>query len=197
MKTRTAAILALAGSLLAFNANAALSRSGPKCTSYNTVSTMNALDCSGAWGGDDVNQQSDVFAQLNLDFTDFTGTGGIWEYLGTTNAGETSGPFASVPAAASGTLTFDTPITGFFAVALKGGNSFSFYLFDGGVAGLSSVNFSMGGTALNAEEQQQNLSHASLYQFDTPTPPVPEANTYLMMLAGLGAVGAMVRRRKH
>lgn len=189
-------IVAAGLAALATGAQAALNPTGLDCDNEGAVASMGALDCSGAWMGNNVNQQSAVLAQLDVDFADVVGDGGIWSYLGTTNAGETSGPFSSVPGATSGSLSFDTPITGYFAVALKTASDFSLYLFDGGMSGVSSIDFTTIGASLNEIGEPQNLSHASLYQYEGGLPPVPEAETYLMMLAGLGLVAYSSRRRR-
>jgi hypothetical protein len=55
------------------------------------------------------------------------------------------------------------------------------------------LHFDMRGTALNGSGRVQNLSHAALYGVATP---VPEPGSYVLMLAGLSAVGFVVRRRK-
>lgn len=188
---RSCTLIALSGALAA-PAHAALTAATLDCNNINAVSAMSALDCSGAWSGNDVNQKTDVLAQLATDF----GGIGLWSYAGTTNAGETSGPFASVPSATSGYLGFDSPETGVFAVALKGGNAFSLYLFDGGDNGLSGIDFVTFGTAFNSNERPQALSHASLYRFQGATPPVPEPETYAMLLVGLGLVGFAASRRR-
>jgi hypothetical protein len=149
---------------------------------------MSALDCSGSWTGSDATQQTDVLAQLGTDFTDVTGLA-TWSLVGITLAGSSVGPFQSVPNTDSGVLSFDAPVAGYFAVALKTNNNrFSLYLFDGGVAGLSQIDFTTLGVTTPAPERS-TLAHASLYTAQ----PVPEPETYLMLLAGLGLVGYAAR----
>jgi hypothetical protein len=186
------AMAVVAMALTSVASHAALTAVAPTCDSGGALGTLGALDCSGAWGGNNVNQESDVLAQLVTDFNGTVGAAAVWTYVGSTNAGiGTSGPFDSVPADPSGTLTFDAPVTGYFAVTLKAGNQFSLYLFDGGIAGISSIDFTTLGTAVNHLGIPRDLSHASLY-----TAAVPEAETYAMLLAGLGVVGLMSRRRR-
>ena len=49
------------------------------------------------------------------------------------------------------------------------------------------------GVALNQRGRPQDLSHANLYAVAQP---VPEPETYALMMAGLAAVGFLSRRRK-
>lgn len=174
----------------------------PACDHAYALGTMGALACSGSWDGNNVNQGAGVLAVLASSFLSFTGPGGSWSYAGTTDAGQTDGPFNSVPAHHSGTLILDTPIQGPFAIALKSGTNFSLYLFDGGETGRSTLPFTTFGTSLSRNLKEQSLSHASLYTYAPPvmhdmiTSPVPEPGTYALMLAGLGLVGYAVRRRR-
>ena len=190
----------------ASSADAQLTAGSTACINNGALTLMNpdALACSGSWTGNDVNQRAAVLSRVGIDFQSFVGPG-FWSYVGTTDAGRTSGPFSSVPGTATGALTFDSPITGFFALALKSSTNFSIYLFNGGVAGLSSIDFTTIGTSRNKRGIAQDLSHASLYDFDAATPPpppppvvtaTPEPGTLVLMLAGLTGLGVVVRRRK-
>ena len=51
------------------------------------------------------------------------------------------------------------------------------------------------GTAINNNGKLQGLSHATLIDIGTVTP-VPEPETYALMLAGIGVLGFLARRRK-
>ena len=185
-------------SVLAAPAHANLMSTGLSCDNGNVMVTgmaSGALACSGTFSGNDTPQQSDVLAQLAVDFGSILGAGATFTVLGKSDDAN-SGPFASsLEGSTSGTLTFDTPQTGYFAVTLKAANSFSTYLFDGGSTGLTSIQFSTMGTAINKNGKLQGLSHATLIDIGTVTP-VPEPETYALMLAGVGVVGFLARRGK-
>ena len=70
------------------------------------------------------------------------------------------------------------------AFGTKSNNVTAFYRFDAG-AGLDSFTTKF-----------ESLSNATLYSTGTAVAPVPEAETYAMMLAGLGLMSVVARRRK-
>jgi hypothetical protein len=185
-------------SVLAGPARANLTSTGLSCNNGNVMVTglvSGALACAGTFSGNDTPQQSDVLAQLAADFGSILGAGAIFTVIGKSDDAN-GGPFVSnLEDSISGTLTFDTPQTGYFAITLKAANSFSTYLFDGGSTGLTSVQFSTMGTAINNNGKLQGLSHATLIDIGTVTP-VPEPETYALMLAGIGVLGFLARRRK-
>ena len=185
--TKTLAAGALAA---AFAAPAsALTATGVLCSDGTTSPSF--VSCSGAWEGNNLGNAAklaEVQAQILADF------GSSYSLVGSSD-GAGSGPFISNPGGSSGTLTFDSAVTGSFVVALKAANEFSLYLFNGGSAGISSIDYSTLGVSVNRQGIPQGLSHATLYGGGT-TPPVPEPETYALMLAGLGAVALITRRRR-
>jgi hypothetical protein len=193
----SAATLTLAIATVAHPAQAALVADSPLCSSNNSLTLMNpdAIACSGAWDGNDANQTTDVLAQISADFGSFVGSG-TWDYTDKANAGQNTDYFNQVPGSPTGTLLFDNPITGFFAIALKSSTNFSFYLFDGGTAGISALTFSTLGTSTNHLGTAQNLSHASLYRFqgEGNLTPIPEPLTWGSLPLALG-FGWLLRRR--
>ena len=176
---------------LALPVQAALTATGLSCNNGGVMVSgfePDALACSGAWAGNDVQQHDDFLMQAQMDFSAFVGNV-PWVLVGKSDdAG--SGPFTASSNGTSGTLTFDNPVTGFFAISLMGANSFSMYLFNGGAAGITSIDYSMLGVSVNGNGMTQELSHAALIT------PIPEPQTYALLAAGLGIVGWLARRRR-
>jgi opacity protein-like surface antigen len=175
--------------LLAAAATLALASVGASATaavqcSNSTATTGNAgyISCQGPTAGNIAPGQTNTAT--------FSGYG-MFNLVGKSDdAG--FGPFASNPGGVTyGTLSFDTPQTGFFVVGIKGGPSYSLYLFDGGAAGISSLSFDTLGIVKGNGGAGPGLSHLALF-----AQPVPEPGSYALMLAGLVVVGSIVRRRR-
>ncbi len=186
---RLAGLAALAALVVQTSpAQAQLTSSGMNCSSGGAVGLMAALACGGGYNGNNMNQQGAVTSQMSSDFSTFTGAGTWWSYLGDANfSGQTNG-----------TVSLDNPMTGYFVVLLKSSNQFSYYLYNGGTAGISTIDFTDAGTAVNKNGQVQGLSHASVYSWDGPTPPVtttPEPGTIALVASGLAGL-AVVRRKR-
>ena len=180
MKTLFAPLaVAIAG--LAFATTAA----AENC-SNTTFTALASTACAGSFGGN-INGSASETSYLNTRF------GGTFTYAGASD-GPNNGPFTSNPQVPlNGTLTFDSPILGNFVIGLMAANNYSYYFF----SALSPTSFlifsSTTGVATNGRDMPQDLSHANLYVM---TRPVPEPETYALMMAGLAALGFVSRRRR-
>lgn len=157
----------------------------PACTAGNALATFGATSCVGAFVGNNKNQQADVLAQL-------AAFGGTWTTLGSSDDAS-FGPFTGNSSSTTGTLAFDNLLTGPFVLAIKAGNAFSLYYFLNSGAGVSSVNFTTAGVAINANDIPNGLSHATLYSRINV---VPEPSTYLLLASGLLGMAVIARRRR-
>ncbi len=177
MSIVTTGVLVFGGSV-----QASLTLTGVNCNDAGGPGGMSFVACSGSWDGNNHNQEADVKSRIFSDWgltvgTPIDVTGGI-----TGN---------------SGTLNLTTNLSGLFVLALKAGDAFSLYELDGGVAGISSINYNTLGVGfyssiLNHDvlHKGQGLSHADIYA------PVPEPETYAMLLLGLGLIGFRLRDKK-
>ncbi|HEY6135372.1 MAG TPA: PEP-CTERM sorting domain-containing protein [Rubrivivax sp.] len=92
----------------------------------------------------------------------------------------------------AGSLTFGVALTDPFVISVKLGQRWSAYLFDLDVSAGTTWDFAYAGEST----QGLGLSHGSLFTGELVTNPVPEPETYALMLAGLAAVSFVARRRK-
>lgn len=149
------------------------------------LSTINSL----AWGGDWAlltKDESPVPATFMGIAFDLDTTGGKW------------GGWSLAARDVNGTAQLNLPVELDVVVVLKASNRYAAYLFDDAVfdgtdGGTWSIAFR------NQGGQVPELSHMSFYvrlDEDGGIPSaIPEAQTYAMMLVGLGLVGFMARRR--
>ena len=164
--------------------------------------TTHAVAAAGAFVGNDTGNSANVQDTLDTISANFgsyvpggTAAWVLWDKTDDSTTGSRPHTFTSSPGTPTGTLRFDDPVTGWFAITLKANNRFSMYLFDGGVAGISTIDYSTIGTSVNGQGKPQELSHASLWGGTVATSaPVPEPGTYALFFAGLAVVGFMGRR---
>ena len=129
--------------------------------------------CSGAWDGNNLNQEAAVFNEITTNQGWLTGTI-------TTPDGDPDfdGPY--------GTLNFNDTYTN-FVLALKQASGFSLYYFAGS---FNSISYSTAGVQSGADD---DLSHWTLYAGENMSVPEPG----MLLLLGTGLVGmAAVRRRR-
>jgi len=144
---------------------------------------VTVTDCSGYYIGN-LNNAADfanVSALLTTEFPGTTFGSGIIEQINI----------------ASGTgFNFATPVYGDTVFGVHwgggvGGGNTAFYRVTIG-AGFTGFDI----VSTNPARGRGGISNVALYATD-PTPPVPEPETYALMLAGLGVIGFVARRRKN
>jgi PEP-CTERM motif len=152
--------------------------------SFATVANAGYIACQGPLAGN--------IAAGQVSSVSFAGFGNF-ELAGTTDDG--SAAFAGNPGnVGSGTLQLGSPQTGLFVIGLKGGPTYSLYLFDGaaaGPAGIGALTFDTLGITKGNGSAGPGLSHAALFMA-----PVPEPGTWALMAAGLALVGGLAQRRR-
>jgi opacity protein-like surface antigen len=150
--------------------------------SLDTLDNAGYIACQGPLAGNIAANQNPVVT--------FAGHGSF-SFVGASN--DTSNTFAADPGQARwGDLELTEPVIGKFVLGIKGANSYSLYLFDAGDSGTSTLAFDTFGIVRGNGLAGPNLSHAALFM---PLAAVPEPGSWALLLAGLGAVGFMARRR--
>ncbi len=168
-------------------AHAAISVDGTACVS---VASPQGCLFNGNINGNPANQNGYVAAQdaYNL-YNDGVPTANpdiVLNYLGDTDAGF-PGTFTGA-GGLSGTWTMNPGILVDF-LAVKSSNRFILYALP---TPLNSGTWSTAGL-LNQNGQQQELSHLMFFGQRSA---VPEPATWMMMIAGFGLIGGIMRRRK-
>ena len=198
---RFAAALAAATSLFTALPAAAVIGGAVECPdSARTIGNPGYSDCRAISSGV-VSGSSQDLANLTLFFGNTTG-GGTFMFAGRSNDAN-AGPFQSNPGLVNhGTLQFDQPVTGFFALALQSAdrNFYSYYLFDSNAfrGAAPSIDFDTDGLAgpnRTARPTPANLLFAGLFIQPSGPGTVPEPAGVALVLTALGALVLTKRRR--
>jgi PEP-CTERM motif len=187
--TIAAAALTLAAATPAF----ALTTGSVNCAaSATTIAQPGYVSCLGNFTGNmdlQLNGPDGVFAAINSGFSLNTN-----EYYSSEEFTDAGNPFSQHEGDNDdGILNFDHAQTGKFVIGIKQANAFSLYLFDASniTGGLSQIAIDGNGVKTNSGI---DISHAGY--FGTPTTPIPEPETYAMLLGGLGLLASVARGRK-
>ncbi|MFM9434866.1 hypothetical protein ACFDR9_001928 [Janthinobacterium sp. CG_23.3] len=197
MYKRIQAIIASALLIAGFAAAPAFAApaSLPSCSATTLTDTQPGyVACIGANSGNMDNQLNTIYAKMATSVA----RGGFGfstnTYFSSENFSALKNPFSQNEGNNDdGVINFDKALTGSFVLGLKQGNAYSLYLFNGNLVagGISSIKYDTNGVKADSRSA---LSHAGF--FGTPVSAVPEADTYAMLLAGLGMIGFVARRRK-
>jgi hypothetical protein len=147
-----------------------------------TAAGANANDCRGSFAGNEVGVGADPGRAATTDFINATwGPGYTWY-------GELPGPAGEDNK--TGQVTLPMVLTTPFVVSVKGADEFALYQFDSS-NGATVLDFSTAALKTPNGRNEPGWSHSGLW-----VTAVPEPATYALLLAGLGAVGLVARRRR-
>jgi hypothetical protein len=178
-------LLSAAAVAASLASTSAFAIAAPDCSSFTSTATS-WTDCTGFLSGNNSLAEANLqgFGTFNFAYKDNQTVQGlsdtpVFDVYGTSDTAIT--------------LMFNQSIVGEFLVSLKLGDFAAYYDFDGaGIAAGQTLTF----TGDLDNYRALGLSHASVYTGDAPVPGVPEPETYALMLAGLGVLGFVARRRK-
>jgi PEP-CTERM motif len=186
--------MAIACAAMAILPAQALTLQSPDCTA-STITQLQPgyVSCLGSYVGNMDNQLTGVdgiFTAINTHFNLNTST-----YFSSDNFNASGNPFSQNEGSLDdGVIDFDNSQTGTFVLGLKQGSGFSLYLFNAAnvLGGIGSLRYDTNGVQPN---NGIALSHAGFFGSATATP-IPEPETYAMVLIGLGLLGLATRREK-
>ena len=169
-----------------------LTAKAPACS--DSIRTAGYLACLGSFVGNMDNQLTAIWNAMSAASSDWSSVAQTQTYVSSDSFRAAMNPFSQNEGSRDdGTINFDAPQTGLFALGLKQGNGFSLYLFDGGEVGISSIAYDTKGVKTTTG-RGYGLSHAGY--FGGAVSPVSEPSVYAMNLAGLAVVGFALKRRK-
>ena len=185
MKIKCLVPVAIATMAISFSqavkpAQAAVLGGGNGTPTCDKVDSNYFLDCAGWFDGNDKGAQGTGLTNLNNLF------GGNWSLAGDSDS---SNPVVKTGGGKSGTAT--TSLSGFGAIAVKAGDSYSLYT----VKDLASFSWSTAGVRLVGKGKNvPDLSHISVYVKDDPQS-VPEPSL-LLSVVGIAGLGTRLKRNK-
>lgn len=163
----------------------------PDCTEAVAMTSLSSyVDCIGAIDIVPPVQGAGLLPLLDLAFGEY----GTWSFLGKSEDFMTN-LFGNDPTGRTGTLLFDTPLTGVWGIGLKSGTGSSVYVYNFSTPTPSLV-YSTAGTSVNVNDLPQGLSHAELFRPGPGMTVVPEPGTYALLATGLLMLAGVARRRQ-
>lgn len=206
MKLKKIVSIALTGSVMALSAGAYAiptvvpgAGSGTCGSASVGVFVAGASECAGAYGGNVLNNKGSnvttqiaALAALGLDFNPSgAGSFNFNDFLKIDFNGGNTNSSANTISLGSNTVTGITIIGVHFGNGSPIKNTTSFYKFDAGTAGTSTITFS------NIKAISDLMIYSTGGTSTTPTTPsVPEPATWTMLLAGFALMSVVMRRRQ-